>query len=124
MKTLATLGLLTAASLTALAQDPQPVLVNTNAVPAPPKTATVLKTPPAKPSFLVGETEVLVGGFLGELSVQTNLLQAVNPFNPKNPGPDGKNVSFELIRFSPARNAAADPTFGRPLGFKLLSFEF
>lgn len=124
MKARATLGLLAAASLGALAQDAQPVLVQTNAAPAPSKAAAVLKTPPTKPSFFVGETKVLVGGFLGELSLQTNVLQAINPFNPKNPGPDGKNVSYELIRFSPGRNAAADPTFGRPLGFKLLSFEF
>jgi hypothetical protein len=76
------------------------------------KPGPAIETPKPKPAVKVGEVPARVGGFVGETAAQKrSFLKSINPFDPTNPGPDGRNVS-------------TDPLTGRAVGFKLVTIEF
>ncbi|MBI2924522.1 MAG: hypothetical protein HYY24_02325 [Verrucomicrobia bacterium] len=111
MKTLACLAALLLGLLNAPGQDAQTIVSKPQVQSADQKRGKTLTAPRPKPVALPGERKIEVKGFLPEVAATKKPLRALNPFDPKNPGPDGRNVSF-------------DPLTGQPQGFKLISLEF
>lgn len=109
---LSSLLLLTLGLTNLWAQEKQTVATESAAPDGDKKPGTTIEAPRAKPAVKVGQVPVRVGGFLGDTAAQKrSFFKSINPFDPANPGPDGKNVS-------------TDPLTGRAVGFKLVSIEF
>ncbi len=111
MKTPISLLALLLGLLHAPGQDAQTVATKPQVQSTGQKSGKTLATPRPKPVALPGERKIEVKGFLPEVAATKKPLRALNPFDPKNPGPDGRNVSF-------------DPMTGQAQGFKLISLEF
>src|SRR5438876_5439094 len=111
MKRLTSLLLLALGVATALAQDSKTVESKPQAQSGNKTTGQALATPRPKPAVPIREKKVRIGGFFGDVAAQKNGLRPMNPLDRNNPGPDGKNVSF-------------DPMTGKASGFKLFTLEF